>query len=81
MKPIVSQECLDLLFKHLHEVHSASADRCDWNNCSEIGVFDGLNIVLLNAEVRKNLKGDSRFVFLCPKHFILATVNIKLDEE
>ena len=81
MKPFISQECWELLSLHLNEAQSAFAHRCDWINCSTSGVFNGLNTILLNAEARKNLKEDSRFVFLCPKNFKLAMANLGLDDE
>lgn len=81
MKPVISEECWDLISQFLHEVRSARATCCDWCNCREIGDFDGLNTVLLNAEARKNLKGNSRFIFLCPNHLKTAMANINLGEE
>ena len=81
MKPIISQECWDLLSLYIYEVHPVSAGCCHWSDCRKIGDFDGVNIILLNAEARKNLKADSRFVFLCPKHFKAAMANINLDNE
>jgi len=81
MKSIVSKECSDLLFfEDLLAAISAPADRCDWSNCSEIGVFDGLNTDVLTAEARKNFKDDSRFVFLCPKHFTIAMANLNVND-
>ena len=81
MKPFISPECWKLLSQYLHEFQSASANPCDWSNCFEFGVFDGLNTILLNAEARENLKADCRFVFLCPSHFQLAMANLSLDDE
>ena len=81
MKSVISKECWDLLSTYLHEAQSLSTNPCDWSNCAEFGVFDGLNTVLLNVEARKNLENDSRFVFLCPEHFKVAMVNINLGEE
>jgi hypothetical protein len=81
MKPVISEECWELLSLFLHEVRCARATRCDWCNCREIGDFDGLNTVLLSPEARKNLKGDSRFIFLCPKHLKTAMANLNIADE
>ena len=81
MKPVISKECWELLSQYLHEVQSASANPCDWINCTAFGVFDGLNTVLLNAEFCKSLKNDSTFVFLCPEHFKVAMANLSLNDE
>ena len=82
MKSVVSQECLDLVF--FEELLTACwpyTDHCDWSECTEIGVFDGLNTDALSAEARKNLKGESRLVFLCPKHFKVAMANLNVNDE
>ena len=82
MKPVISQECLDLLFKYIHKANSISATRCGWGNCPEIGVFDGVNTVFLNAEARKNLRKDrSRFVLLCPHHLKNAMANLNAETD
>lgn len=81
MKPVISKECSELLLGHLRTGTSVSANRCDWSNCSEMGILDGVNTVLLNAETRNNLIPHSRFVFLCPKHFKIAMANLNLDNE
>ena len=81
MKRILSENCLDLLvFEELLTENSPSADRaCDWSNCSEMGVFDHLKTDVFMAEARRNLVGNSRFVFLCPRHFVLAMAKINDD--
>ena len=65
-------------------VDNASMNRCDWADCIEIGIFDGVTNSLLNAEGRKNVVIDetaARFTFLCPKHFELGVANLKLNED
>jgi hypothetical protein len=34
---------------------------------------------VFNAEARRNLIGNSRFVFLCSRHFVLAMAKINDD--
>lgn len=50
-------------------------NRCDWIECREIGLWDGVENSLLNAEGRKNIRvteAPTRFTYLCPKHFALG---------
>ena len=48
-------------------------NRCDWVDCLEVGVFDGVASTLLAAKGQKNIREVSRrFVYLCPEHFKLA---------
>jgi hypothetical protein len=48
--------------------------RCDWIDCFNPGLFDGVRDSLLNAVGRHNTKKNisDRFIFLCPTHFYLA---------
>ena len=56
-------------------------NRCDWLNCRAIGLFDGVRISLLNTEGRKNiLVNDTRFIYLCPKHFRRGVAHFNPDE-
>jgi hypothetical protein len=48
-------------------------DKCDWADCVKVGLFDGVENTLLNAEGQKNVGKDfRRFLYLCPEHFKLA---------
>ena len=58
-------------------------NRCDWPDCFDQGIFDGVDTVLLNEDGRKNIPVDenrSRFIYLCPKHFELGIGNLKASE-
>jgi len=55
-------------------------NRCDWIDCLEMGLWDGVENVLLNSEGQRNVltkEAPTRFTYLCPKHFALgvATLN------
>jgi len=65
-------------------VDNAGMNRCDWADCIEIGIFDGVTNSLLNVDGRKHVVIDetpARFIFLCPKHFELGVGNLKLNED
>jgi hypothetical protein len=48
-------------------------NKCDWTDCVKVGLFDGVENTLLNAEGQKNVgKEFRRFLYLCPEHFKLA---------
>ena len=56
-------------------------NRCDWQNCRAIGIFDAVNAILLNAEGLKNIPvTESRFIYLCPHHFRRGVAHFKPDE-
>jgi hypothetical protein len=46
--------------------------KCDWNGCSEIGFFDGLDKKLLTDQAKKHISAFLKLVFLCPCHFNLG---------
>jgi hypothetical protein len=65
-------------------VDNAGMNRCDWADCIEIGIFDGVTNSLLNVDGRKHVVIDetpAKFIFLCPKHFELGVGNLKLNED
>ena len=40
-------------------------NRCDWADCMEVGILDGVDTSLLNNEARKNIfldESHSRFI-------------------
>jgi hypothetical protein len=44
-------------------------NRCDWGECHEVGILDGVDTSLPNNEGRKNIsldEGRFRFIYLCP---------------
>ena len=58
-------------------------NRCDWIDCYEIGLWDGLENSLLNAEGRKNVRvteSATRFTYPCPKHFQLGVGRLNQDK-
>jgi len=58
-----------------------SKNRCDWLNCLAIGHFDGVDTSLLNTEGRKNIPvNDTRFIYLCAKHFRIGVAHFNPDE-
>jgi len=58
-------------------------NRCDWVDCFQEGIFDGVDTLLLNAEGRKNTLDEnrSRFIYLCPEHFELGVGKLNPDEK
>jgi hypothetical protein len=51
---------------------------------SQVGLFDGVDTSLLNAEARKNVpheESPSRFIYLCPKHFELEVGSLRPNED
>ena len=59
-------------------------NRCDWAECMEIGILDGVEMSLLNEEGRKNIFLDesrSRFIYLCAKHFELGVGQLTPDKD
>ncbi len=59
-------------------------NRCDWIDCGEVGLWDGVTPSLLNSEGQKNITVDgtlSRFIFLCPRHFALAVTGLLPKKE
>ena len=46
--------------------------QCDWNGCSEIGFFDGLDKKLLTEQAKKHIFAFLKLVFLCPYHLKLG---------
>jgi len=52
--------------------------QCDWNGCSEIGFFDGLDKTLLSEEGKKHIFALLKLIFLCPDHFKLGVGTPKL---
>ena len=59
-------------------------NRCDWADCMEVGILDGVNTSLLNNEARKNIFLDenrSRFIYLCPKHWELGVGQLISDKD
>ena len=46
--------------------------QCDWNGCSEIGFFDGLDKKLLTEQGKKHIFAYLKLIFLCPYHFKLG---------
>jgi hypothetical protein len=66
-------QSLSLATESLSLATGNDMNRCDWNNCLEFGVFDGVQKTLLNAKGRQNIRQVLRkFVFLCPEHFKLG---------
>ena len=64
--------------------NSQRMNRCDWADCFEEGIFDGVDTVLLNEEGRKNIplgENRSRFIYLCPDHFELGVGKLKPNED
>ena len=65
----------------MEQEHSGANDkmnRCDWADCIDAGLFEGVNASLINAEGRKNISLDKnrvRFIYLCPMHFDLGVGN------
>jgi hypothetical protein len=50
-----------------------SVNNCDWSGCLQIGLFDGVDSILLNAEGQKHIATEpTRFIYLCPEHFKLG---------
>ena len=59
-------------------------NRCDWADCMEVGILDGVDTSLLNNEARKNICLDetgSRFIYLCPKHWNLGVGQLTSDKD
>jgi hypothetical protein len=59
-------------------------NRCDWADCTEMGILDGVEMSLLNNEGRKNIllsESPSRFIYLCEKHFELGVGQLTSDKE
>ena len=46
--------------------------QCDWNGCSEIGFFDGLDKTRLTNEGKKHISAFLKLIFLCPYHVKLG---------
>ena len=56
--------------------NSQRMNRCDWADCFEEGIFDGVDTVLLNEKGRKNIplgENRSRFIYLCSAISSLAS--------
>jgi hypothetical protein len=59
-------------------------NRCDWADCLEVGILDGVDTSLLNNEARKKIFVDerrSRFIYLCPKHWELGVGQLISDKD
>jgi hypothetical protein len=59
-------------------------NRCDWADCMEVGILDGVDTSLLNNEARKNIFLDEsrcRFIYLCPKHWELGIGQLTSDND
>lgn len=46
--------------------------QCDWNGCSEIGFFDGLDKTLLTEQGKRHIFAFLKLIFLCPYHLKLG---------
>ncbi len=56
-------------------------NRCDWRECLAAGLFDGVHTSLLNTIGRENIPvNDTRFMYLCPKHFRRGVAHFNPDE-
>jgi len=49
--------------------------KCDWNGCSEMGFFDGLDKKLLTEGAKRHIFDFLRWIFLCPYLFKLGVGN------
>ena len=50
-------------------------NRCDWIDCYKVGLWDGVENILLNAAGQNNVRATeapTRFTYLCPEHFRLG---------
>ena len=59
-------------------------NRCDWADCLEVGILDGVDTSLLNNEALKHIFLDesrSRFIYLCPKHWELGVGQLISDKD
>ena len=48
----------------------SNMNRCDWADCGAMGVREGIACLILTVEKNTTFdKNETRFIFLCPKHF------------